>query len=150
MHFSHLDTGMMNSSSYSPICFFILRWLLLPFLSALDIFMSYVCTAPGAVSSWFIARLSGTVTRLTRITMMRRIGLCGNQFGLSVLFHRPTLMNTMHFAPLITFSRKIKLEYLEKCLKSFSESEFSFRWGGYVSWCEVTFHSVAEQSVASG
>lgn len=115
-----------------------------------DIFMSYVRTASGTVSSWFIARLSGTVTRLTGITMMRRIGLCGNQFGLSVSFHRLTLMNTMRFAPLITFSGKIKLEYLEKCMESFSEREFSFRWGGYVSWCEVTFHSAAEQSVASG
>lgn len=58
--------------------------------------------------------------------MRRWIGLCGNQFGISVSFHRPTLMNTMHFAPLITFSGKIKLEYLEKYVNSFSVREFSF------------------------
>lgn len=60
------------------------------------------------------------------IIMRRRIGLCGNQFGISVSFHRLTLTNTMHFTPLITFSGKIKLEYLGKCMSSFPVREFSF------------------------
>lgn len=37
-----------------------------------------------------------------------------------------TLLDTMIFAPLITFSGKIKHEHLGKCRNILSEKEFSF------------------------